>query len=66
MSSPLNARYERMRQVCLKYGNRHPDSKEVCHQALNDLRSLPGICYELALLVDDMYLALNKPQHIEE
>lgn len=50
-------RYEDLRRRCLAYGNLHPESKEVCHQAIQGVRCLDGLSYQFALLLDDVALA---------
>jgi len=54
-------RYEKIRVLCLRYGNLHPDSKEVCHQALN-VSKVESISQTLALELDDMYLVYSQQE----
>lgn len=53
----LLERYESMRRNCLAHGNLHPDSKEVCHQAIAKCNNT--LAYHMALLLDDMAIALG-------
>lgn len=54
----LFERYENLRQWCLKYGNLHPESTKVCHQALQHTH-IDSTAIALAQLLDDMALALQ-------
>ena len=57
-------RYEELRQRCIRAGNLHPDSKDVCHQALYHVDN--SLAYSLAMLLDDMALALRTaPTQVE-
>lgn len=59
----ISERYETMRQACLRVGHLHPDSKSVCHQALEHARNIPdGATHELALLADDLKLFIDQLQ----
>ena len=54
----MRKRYESMRAECIMRGGYHPDADYPCHTGLG--RSAQGIEYHLALLVDDMMLALER------
>jgi hypothetical protein len=58
----IQKRYEKMRRLCLQYGNLHPDDKSVCHQALKGARGTQYIARNIAELADDMMLALSQLQ----
>ena len=53
----LLARYEEMRQWCMRMGNQHPDSNLCCHQSLGTYGTATE--HGMALLLDDMALALS-------
>lgn len=57
----LAERYEKVRRLCLAAGNIHPDDPAVCHQALKSPACGPmhSMTHELALLLDEMMLALK-------
>lgn len=56
LAEKILARYERTRRMCLRYGNRHPDSDAVCHQAITGTHNVDGFAKFLALELDDMKL----------
>jgi hypothetical protein len=61
----LLKRYDELRRRCVRYGGFHPDSENVCYQALQHTR-VDSIAVALAALLDDMALALQAaPTQVE-
>ena len=51
--------YENLRIRCLHHANLHPESKDVCHQSIQRIKQYPALMCALALLVDNMAIALS-------
>ncbi len=56
----IEDRYKWFRQLCLRVANFHPESKEVCYQALSRTRVIPSnVAVEAASLLDDAMIQLR-------
>lgn len=58
---PMFERYERVRQLCLRIADLHPESRAACYQALA-MGTFSHVEIELASTLDDMMLALTASQ----
>lgn len=62
----LVERYKRLQMECEQYGGLVPEAYHPCHYSLKKSYAIPSIAVGLAMLLDDVMLALKSPDKLRD